>query len=66
MTTLQNLEQAEHQLATAHTALKAAKGELGDHFITKSFLTQMTADLYHARMSIAGEIRGRERLGETS
>jgi hypothetical protein len=63
---LQHLEQAERHLSDALRAAKAARQSLGEHWISKSHIAEITRDIYHARMAIAGEIRGRERLGEVS
>jgi len=60
------LEQAEQHLSDALMSAKAAREALGEHWISNSHIAQMTRDIYHARMAIAGEIRGRERLGEVS
>jgi hypothetical protein len=63
---LQYLEDAEHELNAAFLAIRAAREALGEHWIATSHLAEAFKDIYHARMALAGEIRGRERLGETS
>jgi len=63
---IETLEQAERHLSDALRAAKAAREALGEHWISKSHVAEITGDIYHARMAIAGEIRGRERLGEVS
>jgi hypothetical protein len=63
---LQYIEDAERELNAAYLAIKAAREALGEHWIAKSHLAEAFKDIYHARLAIAGEIRGRERLGEVS
>jgi hypothetical protein len=63
---LQYLEDAERELNSACLAIKAARETLGEHWIATSHLAEAFKDIYHARLALAGEIRGRERLGEVS
>ena len=63
---IESLDLAEDHLASATVALKAARGALGEHWIAASHLAEAFKDLYHARMGLAAEKRGRERLGETA
>ena len=66
MIPLSTLSEAAEKLEDAFDALKVARTLLGDHWTAKSHCAEALRDILNARTGIAGEIRGREGLGETA